>query len=121
MTVVRHEHPYLLHDAILEQPSLIERALAANRDKISRAVDAVAGRCRFIFVGVGTSYHGALTAERWMRQQSAGRSDARAEEAFELVHSPLELGRGDVVVVLTHTGATPDSLEMLRVARAAGP
>jgi glutamine---fructose-6-phosphate transaminase (isomerizing) len=120
MPIVRHEHPYLLHDAILEQPALIEQALAANREKISRAVDAAAGRRRFIFAGVGTSYHGALTAERWMRQQSAGGADARAEEAFELVHSPLALGRGDVVVVLTHTGGTRDSLEVLREARAAG-
>jgi glucosamine--fructose-6-phosphate aminotransferase (isomerizing) len=120
MPVVRHEHPYLLHDAILQQPALMEQALAANREKISRAVDAAAGRSRFIFVGVGTSYHGALTAERWMRQQSGGRADARAEEAFELVHSPLALGRGDVVVVLTHTGGTKDSLGVLREARAAG-
>jgi glucosamine--fructose-6-phosphate aminotransferase (isomerizing) len=120
MPVVRHEHPYLLHDAILQQPALMEQSLAANREKISQAVDAASGRGRFIFVGVGTSYHGALTAERWMRQQSAGRADARAEEAFELVHSPLALGRGDVVVVLTHTGGTRDSLEVLRKARAAG-
>jgi glucosamine--fructose-6-phosphate aminotransferase (isomerizing) len=98
----------------------MEQALLANREKIARAVDAAAGRSRFIFVGVGTSYHGALTAERWMRRQSAGRADARAEEAFELVHSPLALGRGDVVVVLTHTGGTKDSLEVLRMARAAG-
>src|SRR5580698_11427110 len=100
MPAVRQQHPYLLHDAILRQPALIEQALAANGEKISRAVDAAAGRNRFIFGGVGTSYHGALTAERWMRQQSGGRADARAEEAFELVHSPLALGRGDVVVVL---------------------
>jgi len=120
MPAVRHEHPYLLHDAILQQPAVIEQALAANREKISRAVDAAAGRSRFIFAGVGTSYHGALTAERWMRQQSAGQADARAEEAFELMHSPLALGRGDVVVVLTHTGGTKDSLEVLREARAAG-
>ncbi len=120
MPAVRHQHPYLLHDAILQQPAVIEQALAANREKISRAVDAAAGRNRFIFVGVGTSYHGALSAERWMRQQSAGRADARAEEAFELVHSPLALGRGDVVVVITHTGGTKDSLEVLRIARAAG-
>ena len=120
MPVVRHEHPYLLYDAILQQPALIEQALAANREKISRAVDAAAGRSRFIFVGVGTSYHGALTAERWMRQQSAGRADARAEEAFELVHSPLARGLGDVVAVLTHTGGTRNSLEILRYARAAG-
>ncbi|MGA8103750.1 MAG: SIS domain-containing protein [Candidatus Acidiferrales bacterium] len=120
MPSVRHEHPYLLHDAILQQPAVMEQALLANRQKISRAVDAAAGRSRFIFVGVGTSYHGALTAERWMRRQSAGRAEARAEEAFELVHSPLALGRGDVVVVLTHTGGTRDSLEVLRIARAAG-
>ena len=67
MPAVRQQHPYLLHDAILRQPAVIEQALAANGEKISRAVDAAAGRNRFIFGGVGTSYHGALTAERWMR------------------------------------------------------
>jgi glucosamine--fructose-6-phosphate aminotransferase (isomerizing) len=120
MPLGRHEHPYLLYDAIFEQPTVIEQVLAANREKLARAVDAAAGRSRFIFVDVGTSYHGALTAERWMRLQSAGRADARAEQAFELVHSPLALGGGDVVIVLTHTGGTRDSLAVMREARRAG-
>jgi glucosamine--fructose-6-phosphate aminotransferase (isomerizing) len=120
MTETRSAHPYFLYDAIAQQPALIEQALLMNRSKIEQAVEAAAGRKRFTFVGIGTSFHGANIGERWMRHHSSGRAQARAEQSFEFVRYPLALGAEDAAIVLTHTGTTTQSIEALRAAKAAG-
>jgi glutamine---fructose-6-phosphate transaminase (isomerizing) len=115
----RKAHPYHLYDAIHAQPSLIEKVLA-RRAAIERAADAVAAKERITFVGIGTSFHAAQLAEFWMRDRSTGRVRIDFEQPFELVHFPVELGRDDAVIVITHTGTTTWSIEALRMARAAG-
>lgn len=115
----RKAHPYYLYDAILAQPSLIEKVLA-RRASIERAADAIAAKESITFVGIGTSFHAAQLAEFWMRDRSAGRIRIHFEQPFELVHYPVALGPDDAVIVITHTGTTTWSIEALRMARAAG-
>jgi len=115
----RTAHPYYLYDAIQEQPALLEKILA-RRTTIERAADAMAEKDRIIFVGIGTSQHAAQIAEIWMREFTAGRFLALAEQSFELVHHPIAFSQHDAVVIITHTGTTTFSVEALRAARAAG-
>src|SRR5271156_3585687 len=116
---MRKAHPYYVYDAIQAQPELIEK-IFRKRGTIERASDAVAERERIFFVGIGTSFHAARVAESWMREFSAGRILARAEQSFELVHHPIAFTPRDAVIVITHTGSTTASIEALSMARAAG-
>jgi glutamine---fructose-6-phosphate transaminase (isomerizing) len=115
----RSTHPYHLYDAILAQPSLIERVLA-RRAAVVTVANAVAEKRRLFFAGVGTSLHAALVAETWARALTGGAMLVHAEQPFELVHHPAAFSSTDAVVVITHTGTTTYSLEALRSARAAG-
>ena len=115
----RNAHPYYLYDAIQAQPALIEKMLS-RRTYIERAADAIAEKERITFVGIGTSLHAAQIAECWMREFTAGKFLALAEQSFELVHHPIAFSRNDAVVIITHTGTTTFSIEALRAARAAG-
>jgi glutamine---fructose-6-phosphate transaminase (isomerizing) len=116
---MRKAHPYYVYDAIQAQPELIEKVLQ-KRVAIERAADAIAEKERITFVGIGTSLHAARVAESWMREFSAGRILARAEQSFELVHHPIAFAPSDAVIVITHTGTTTASVEALCIARAAG-
>jgi len=116
---MRKAHPYYVYDAIQAQPELIEK-IFRKRGTIELASDAVAERERIFFVGIGTSFHAARVAESWMREFSAGRILARAEQSFELVHHPIAFTPRDAVIVITHTGTTTASIEALSMARAAG-
>ena len=116
---MRKAHPYYVYEAIQAQPELIERVLE-KRSAIELAADAIARKDRVTFVGIGTSLHAARVSESWMREFSAGRLEARAEQSFELVHHPIAFSPNDAVIVITHTGTTAASVEALRMARAAG-
>jgi glutamine---fructose-6-phosphate transaminase (isomerizing) len=118
-TEMRKAHPHYVYDAIQAQPELIEKVLQ-KRGAIELAADAIAEKRRITFVGIGTSLHAARVAEGWMREFSAGRLEARAEQSFELVHHPIAFTPSDAVIVITHTGTTTASVEALRMARAAG-
>jgi glucosamine--fructose-6-phosphate aminotransferase (isomerizing) len=115
----RTAHPYSLYDAIQAQPMLVEKMLT-RRTSIERVADAIAEQERITFVGIGTSLHAAQIAECWMRQFTAGKFLALAEQSFELVHHPIAFNQKDAVVIITHTGTTTLSIEALRAARAAG-
>jgi glucosamine--fructose-6-phosphate aminotransferase (isomerizing) len=116
---MRKAHPYYVYDAIQAQPELIEKILR-KRQAIELASDAVAPKERIFFVGIGTSLHAARVAESWMREFSAGRILAHAEQSFELVHHPIAFTPNDAVIVITHTGTTTASIEALGMARRAG-
>jgi len=107
---MRKAHPYHVYDAIQAQPELIERILQ-KRSAIEFAADAIARKDRITLVGIGTSLHAARVAESWMREFSAGRLEARAEQSFELVHHPIAFTPNDAVIVISHTGTTTASLK----------
>jgi glutamine---fructose-6-phosphate transaminase (isomerizing) len=114
----RSAHPYVLYESIMQQPELIEQAIQLNKARIGEAAESAAGRKRFTFIGIGSSFHAAGVAERWMRLHSGGRAQARAEESFEFVNYPLAMGVEDAAIVMTHTGTTTQSIEAVRKAKA---
>ena len=116
---MRKSHPYYVYDAIQAQPELIEKVLQKH-GPIARVADAISEKERFTFVGIGTSLHAARVAESWMRELSAGRLLARAEQSFELVHHPIAFTPRDAVIAISHTGTTAASVKAIRMARAAG-
>ena len=115
----RAQHPFHMYEAVRAQPALIEDVLA-KRAEIERVADALATKKRFTFVGIGTSLHAARICEMWMRELTAGRLLAQAEQSFELLHHPIAFGADDAVIAITHTGTSSASVEALRRARTTG-
>jgi glucosamine--fructose-6-phosphate aminotransferase (isomerizing) len=116
----RTAHPYHMYDAILAQPALVARVLEAERELISRAAEAAAGKKRLIFAGIGTSLHAAAVGEHFLRHLSRGRLHAQVEQSFELVHYPTALSADDALIVVSHRGWKNFSVEAVRRAKTAG-
>lgn len=96
------------------QPRLIRAVLAARRPAWMEALR----RRRITFVGIGTNYHAARIAQwLWRKRVSA---EAYAVPSFDFVRMPQPVGRGDVVVVLSHRGTKSFTVESAAAARRAG-
>ncbi len=120
MDNLRRAHPYHMYEAIRQQPERIARLLDGQRAAIERAAKQIARRRRILYAGIGTSLHAALLGERFLRYFTAGQALALAEESFELVHAPLAFGKDDAVILTSHRGWKNYSVEVLKLARAAG-
>jgi glutamine---fructose-6-phosphate transaminase (isomerizing) len=115
----RSAHPYYTYEAIQAQPELVERVLA-RREEIEGVAAALASKERITFAGIGTSLHAARIAENWMQEMTAGRLRVHFAQSFEALHYPMGFGAGDAVAVITHTGTTTASVQLLAAARKAG-
>jgi len=69
------------------------------------------------FVACGTSYHAALYATRVLASRGVR---ASAYRAGEYATSPAPIGEGSLVVGVTQSGETADTLESLRIATRRG-
>jgi len=120
------EH-YMLKE-IHEQPTALERATRGRALQDRRVTDGgdAAGELSaeliddidaVEFVACGTSYHAALYGEGLLAKRGI---EARTTLASEFVASPPPLADGTLVVGVTQSGETADTLEALRKARANG-
>ena len=118
---------YMLKE-IHEQPKALERAVRGrvlsdqrvtdggqNPDELStELLDSIES---VHFVACGTSYHAALYGEQLLAKREI---QARSTLASEFVSSPPPLAPETLVVGVTQSGETADTLEALREARARG-
>ena len=115
---VRPAHPFYMYDAMREQPD----AFAAVAGRTAPAAEASAPRLaacdRLYFVGIGTSYHAALTAEYLMR--TYGGMPVYAAHAFDFALYGPPLGPRDGVITITHRGTKRYTRDALVRAREAG-
>ena len=118
---VRTGHPYYMYDAVHQQPAavaaMLERHAAGARDTANR----LANKRRLFLVGIGTSWHAALTAEHWFHQLTGIHPEAQAWHSFEFVsYPPPALGPDDAVIIISHRGTKTYSFEALDVATERG-
>jgi glutamine---fructose-6-phosphate transaminase (isomerizing) len=73
---------------------------------------------RIVFVGCGTSWHAALVGE-YLLEQIAGVS-VEVEYASEFRYRQPIIGNGDIVIAISQSGETADTLAAMREARAKG-
>ena len=108
-----------MYQTMQRQPADVRRLLDDGAGQVRQAADLVQGARRYVFTGVGTSYHAAL-AGSWLFR-SAG-FDAIAINAADIWLYPetWSITSDDAVVVLAHTGARLSSAAALDVARRAG-
>jgi glutamine---fructose-6-phosphate transaminase (isomerizing) len=112
---------------IFEQPRAIEdtlrgRILLAEGDLVDAEFgldpEAVRGIERVYFIACGTSYHAALAGRHWMEQLA--RVPAQCELASEVRYREPVFTSKDLVVAVSQSGETADTLAALKTAREQG-
>jgi len=110
-----HEQP----DSVLKTTLGVNVALKTNRFDPRKAVKAVLPRTRRIVIAAsGTSRHAGLAGKFML--ESLTRLPVEVDYASEYQHSPAHIGADTLVVVITQSGETADTLAALRRAKAAG-
>lgn len=119
--------PHYMLKEIHEQPRVIRETISRHIDKkgniyfdtIRRIAEHKLKSIRKIFfVSCGTAHHAGLVA-RYMVEEYA-RIPAEVQPSSEFRYSDPILGKGDVVVLITQSGETADTLAALREAKAKG-
>ena len=112
----RSAHPYKMHDMMQAQPAAIAEMLDREQPRIAE-IAARLGRCRRIWiVGIGTSWHAAMIAERML---SSG-PEASGCNSLEFTTSPPRIEAGDACIVISHRGTKRASYEALDFANERG-
>ena len=116
-----HTH-YMLKE-ICEQPAVIGRTIAALADRTGRArlprlpVDPGAVG-RIAIVACGTSSHAGLVAKYWFERMAG--VPTSIEAASEFRYRDPAIGRDCLVIGISQSGETADTLAALRHAKARG-
>jgi DNA-binding MurR/RpiR family transcriptional regulator len=95
-----------------------ETASQLDIEVLERVVDALASAGRVDVYGVGAS--ASVAGDLQSKLHRIGRVSFAWSDTHIMLTSAAVLGPGDVAVGISHTGATADTVEALRQARAAG-
>jgi glucosamine--fructose-6-phosphate aminotransferase (isomerizing) len=121
------EHGQFMANEIFEQPRSISRAfqsvstggkLLSRIHEFEEIADRIRLAPRLIFASCGTSWHSALIA-KYMLEQYA-KKVVTVEFASEFRYTDPLVGPRDVVVLLSQSGETADTLAALREAKRKG-
>ncbi|MDH3585272.1 MAG: glutamine--fructose-6-phosphate transaminase (isomerizing), partial [Phycisphaerae bacterium] len=120
-------HPHYMIKEIMEQPRVLTNALRGRIDRREGRVvlgglsdfsrDLVRAH-RFIFTGQGTAWHAALLGEYLL--EDLARTPAKTEYASELRYRNPVIEDGTVVVAVSQSGETADTLAALKEAKDRG-
>ncbi len=120
-------YPHFMLKEIFEQPRTLHdcirgRVVGNNRQiKLSGIMDNAERfrrARRIIIVGCGTSWHAALIGKRLI--QDMGRIPVEVEYASEFRYSNPVLGPNDIVMAISQSGETADTLAAIQLARKQG-
>jgi len=111
-----HEQPRAVEDTLrgrirLEEGDVVDEEMGLSPE-LAHAID------RVVFVACGTSYHASLCGRYWIEQLA--RVPAQAELASETRNRDPVFTERDLVVAVSQSGETADTLAALEVARQAG-
>jgi len=112
---------------IFEQPRAVEDTLRGRilleegdvaGDDLGLSAERLAGIDRVIFLACGTSYHASLCGRYWIEQLA--RLPAQSELASEVRYRDPVFTSRDLVVAVSQSGETADTLAALHAAKDAG-
>lgn len=111
----KNGYKHFMLKEILEQPEVLKRSLAAPID-----VRHLAGRkiARIYMTGCGTAYYSAMAGSSFL-EKSAG-IPVITEYASEFRYRLETVGEDALVIAMSQSGETADTLEVLREAKARG-
>ena len=110
------EQPATLHDSI--RGRIIKGGSEVKLAGIQDNADAFRNADRIIIVACGTSWHAALIGKRLI--QDFARIPVEVEYASEFRYSNPVLKPNDIVMAISQSGETADTLAAIKLARAAG-
>lgn len=111
-------YPHFMIKEIFESPAAVKRTAEAFyklRPTVKRIISGADG---LIFTGCGTAYHAALLGQ--MYAEEWGNVFCRAELAGELKYKNLRITPNTVLVAVTQSGETADTVEAAEKVKAAG-
>jgi len=111
-----HEQPDTIRNSM--RGRLLEEEGNVKLGGLSEIAEKVIRAPRLIFAACGTSWHAALIGE-YMLEQYAG-IPVEVEYASEFRYRNPILSKGDVVILISQSGETADTLAALREAKAQG-
>ncbi|HEY8449041.1 MAG TPA: glutamine--fructose-6-phosphate transaminase (isomerizing) [Bacillota bacterium] len=119
-------YDHFMQKEIHEQPAVLRATLAGRitedgrvaLEELGWAADPLASVDQVFFVACGTAYHAGLVGA-YLTERLA-RIPARAELASEFRYREPYLNERTLVVVISQSGETADTLAALRAAKAAG-
>lgn len=118
---------HFMEKEIFEQPDSLYNAFRGRLDEkegtavlggIRDYLPALRDARRFILVGCGTSWHAALTGEYMLEQYA--QIPVEVEYASEFRYREPIINSGDIVIVLSQSGETADTLAAAREAKRRG-
>ncbi|HXV28671.1 MAG TPA: glutamine--fructose-6-phosphate transaminase (isomerizing) [bacterium] len=119
--------PHFMLKEIFEQPRVLEEMITKRFDQrgkiyfdtIDRKTELKLQKVRKVFlVSCGTAYHAGLVGNYMMGQY--GRIPAEATVSSEFRYEDPIVGKKDLVILITQSGETADTLAALREAKAKG-
>ncbi|MCS7298017.1 MAG: glutamine--fructose-6-phosphate transaminase (isomerizing) [Bacteroidia bacterium] len=125
--IERGGYPHFMLKEIFEQPQAIrdcmrgrirQEPLEVRLGGISGVMDRILAASRLTLLGCGTSWHAALVGEYLIEQLA--RVPVEVEYASEFRYRDPVIGQGDVVIGISQSGETADTLAALRLAKSRG-
>ena len=122
-----HGYPHYMLKEIMEQPEAIRNCLRGRIDQregrvvlggIGRHMRAMVQARRFILTGQGTAYHAGRIGEYLL--EDLAKVPARCEYASEFRYRNPIIEDGSIVVAISQSGETADTLAALREAKERG-
>ncbi len=126
-SIGRHGFDHYMLKEIFEQPETIANAMRgrliidearARLDGLRLTDDEIDGIERIIFIACGTSWHAGLVAEYLIEEYA--RIPVEVEYASEFRYRKPVLKKGDLVITISQSGETADTLAALREAKGKG-
>ncbi|HLH56553.1 MAG TPA: glutamine--fructose-6-phosphate transaminase (isomerizing) [Verrucomicrobiae bacterium] len=123
----RGEFDHFMLKEIFEQPSTVENALRGRVDQeaatarfggLNMTTEALRGIERIVIAASGTSWHAALVGEYLIEEFA--HIPVEVEFAHEFCYRNAPLERGTVLLVISQSGETADTLAALREAKRRG-
>lgn len=119
-------YPHFMLKEIFEQPQTIRdcirgRIVGGRRVQLSGIQDnreQFAAAKRIVIVACGTSWHAGLIGKRLI--QELANLPVQVEYASEFRYSNPVVGPGDIVIAISQSGETADTLAAIRLARERG-
>ncbi len=120
-------YPYFMLKEIFEQPKTISDCLRGriNTDTgevtlggLANAIDKLVNAKRIIIAACGTSWHSALVGEYLI--EHLARVSVEVEYASEFRYKDPLIDENDVLIVISQSGETADTLAALRKAKSKG-
>lgn len=110
--------PHYMLKELWEAPAAVKNTVSAFSEVECEVKKLLSGADRIIFTGCGTAYHAALVGKRYIEEFA--RKSCEAEYAGELRYKSPVVTPNTVLVAVTQSGETADTVEAARLVKALG-